>query len=295
MFKYSKLLKKFQLQEITAPEYISEDYTFEATGTTNGLYEYYGANEGENRIVVWGRNDVKVLSKLNDERKAKLLNSFNKNTIIIASKSFDFEIEETIKEHEHIMLKSKHEKYQIISMLNTYIAHKVAPRERVHGSLVNIFGEGVLIIGKSGIGKSELVINLINEKHMFVADDAVDIFRYGDRLIGRSAEITRNLIEIRGIGLLNARKTFGIKSILKNTKINLIIELVDLQDVKTSIERVGRDFDTMEILGEDIKKIQIPVSSGRNLVSIIESAVTVYKHKKYENYSAVEEIKKSYK
>lgn len=295
MIKLQKLIKKFKLETVYIPKEINiETYRFETAGTTNGIYELFDIRQG-NRLIVWGFNDeifLEKIKKMNEEKYKEIFSRNENSKIILVSRSFNSDKHiEFYKKHNYIVMKSPFEKYELLSMINNYISHKKAEKVRVHGSLVNVFGEGVLIVGKSGIGKSELVVDLINAKHSFVADDAVDITEINDRIIGQSAEVTKDFIELRGVGIINVRKTFGIKSILKRTDINLVVELVDLSDVRDSIDRLGNKMEKY-IVSEtiEIPKIQLPVSSGRTLLSIIESAVTVYKHKKYEGYTAIDDL-----
>lgn len=292
MIKLSKLIEKFKLEIKYIPEEINqEEFKFNTEGTTNGFYESFGIRHGS-RILIWGKNDEQVFDEIDEKRLKKFFEEVANSQVVILSKEFnECKYEKYFKNSNLVVLKGKYEKYELLTMINNYIAHKKSIKTRVHGSLVNVFGEGVLIVGKSGIGKSELVIDLINAKHAFVADDAVDISKLNDRIIGQSAATTRDFIELRGVGIINAKKTFGIKSILKRTEINLVIELVELSEVKDSIDRLGNRIHTYKVNEDtEISKIQIPVSSGRQLLSIIESAVAVYKHKKYEKYSAIEDL-----
>lgn len=294
MIKLRKIIKKFKLKEVYLPEGVNkEEFKFETHGTTNGYYEYLDVRHGS-RIVVWGLNDQKVFEKLETEQVEKFFKNISDSQVVVLSREFEAEAYmEFFAKNNLVVLAGKYEKYEILSMLNNYISHKKSVKTRVHGSLVNIFGEGVLIVGKSGIGKSELVIDLINAKHAFVADDAVDISMINDRIVGQSASITKDFIELRGVGIINVRKTFGIKSVLKRTEIDMVVELVELDDVRDSIDRLGNRVETYKVNDDiSIEKIQIPVSSGRQLLSIVESAVTVHKHRKYENYSAVSDLSK---
>ncbi|NSW88462.1 hypothetical protein CL651_001740 [bacterium] len=141
-----------------------------------------------------------------------------------------------------------------------------------HGVLINLLNKGVLIIGRSGLGKSECAVELLYKGAFLVADDVVLIQNIENKLIGESPETIRNLIEIRGIGIINVKDIFGEESIIKRSSIDLMIELVDF-DKDYSYERLGYDKSYIEILNCKIPHMKIPVSPGRNLSTLISIAV----------------------
>ena len=141
-----------------------------------------------------------------------------------------------------------------------------------HGVLVNLLNKGVLIIGRSGVGKSECAVELLNKGAFLVADDVVLIKEVKKKLIGYPPETIKDLIEIRGIGIINVKDIFGEEAIINSSDINLIIELVDFKD-DFNYERLGYDTSYTEILNIKIPHMKIPVSPGRNLSTLIEIAV----------------------
>ena len=160
------------------------------------------------------------------------------------------------------------------ALLIHYLSLELAPRERRHGVLVDVYGVGVLLSGKSGVGKSEAALELIKRGHMLVADDVVYIRRVSDdRLIGACPDPIRNLMEIRGIGLVDVQAMFGVSAVTNSKSIDLVLELEawDENEYKT-YDRLGLDEDTTEILGVPILRRMIPVKPGRNLAIIIEVA-----------------------
>ncbi len=185
---------------------------------------------------------------------------------------------------------TKYLKRETASSIDAYILRRSATPVRVHGTLLSVFGEGVLITGKSGIGKSELALELVNRNHIFVGDDAIDIVSFAGTPIGKAPRMSREFIEVRGVGIINLKGMFGIQSMLKEHNVNLIIELVILDEVKSSIERLGRDFQYREIAGSEIPTIQIPVSSGRSIASVVEAAVISYKQRTQDGYIAVNDL-----
>jgi len=168
---------------------------------------------------------------------------------------------------------------------------KLAPRVTIHGVLVDIYGEGVLIMGESGIGKSETALELIKRGHRFVADDAVEIKKVSNQtLIGSCPELIRYFIELRGIGIIDVRQMFGVESIKETQNIDLIIKLV-LWDQQQEYDRLGLNEEYMDILGNSIICHSIPIRPGRNLAVICESAAINHRQKKM-GYNAVERLLK---
>ena len=168
----------------------------------------------------------------------------------------------------------------LMTTMGIYIAQYFAPEQFVHGSLVIINGLGVLITGNSGIGKSEAVLELIQRGHQFVCDDAVNIKRIGNEFIGYSPEITKDILEARGLGLIDIKAIYGDRAVRDRTKISLVVELKQ-PDSQHSVEfdRLGNENDYYLILGGKINKVSIPVRLGRNLASLIEVATNLFASK----------------
>jgi len=166
---------------------------------------------------------------------------------------------------------------------------KMAPSITQHGVLVDVYGEGLLIIGDSGIGKSEMALELIKRGHRLVADDAVEIRKVsGQTLIGSAPEIIRFLIELRGIGIIDVSKMFGVQAIKQTQTIDLVIKL-EMWDESKEYERLGMAEDYIEILGNRVVCQTIPIRPGRNLAMIGESAAVNHRQKKM-GYCAAREL-----
>ena len=173
----------------------------------------------------------------------------------------------------------------IVSFLNVELAQRITR----HGVLVEVYGEGILLIGDSGVGKSETAIELVKRGHRLIADDAVEIKRVSKRsLIGSSPANIRHFIELRGIGIINARRIFGIGAVKVSEKIDLVINL-ELWNSKKVYDRMGMDDEYMEILGLEIPVVTIPVKPGRNLAVIIEVAAMNHRQKKM-GYNGAQEL-----
>ena len=175
---------------------------------------------------------------------------------------------------------------EIIRWLNV----KMAPMISIHGVLVDVFGEGVLIMGESGIGKSEAALELIKRGHRLVSDDVVEIRRVSDEtLIGSAPDITRHFIELRGIGIIDVKTLFGVESVNTQT-IDLVIKLEEW-DKDKEYDRLGMEDQYTEFLGNKIVCHSIPIRPGRNLAIIVESAAVNYRTKKM-GYNAAKELYK---
>ncbi len=168
---------------------------------------------------------------------------------------------------------------------------ELAPRITIHGVLVDVYGEGVLITGESGIGKSEAALELIKRGHRLVADDAVEIKKVSDdTLVGSAPEVTRHMIELRGIGIINVQELFGVESVKNTQNIDLVINLEEW-DKDREYDRMGLEEHTTDILGNKIKCHNIPIRPGRNLAIICESAAVNCRSKKM-GYNAADEFYK---
>lgn len=176
---------------------------------------------------------------------------------------------------------------EVIRRLNV----RLAPAAMIHGVLVDVYGEGVLILGDSGIGKSEAAIALIQRGHRLIADDAVEIRKVSDEtLIGTAPDITKHFIELRGIGILDIKTLFGVRSIKDTGRIDMVIKLEEWDPEKT-YERMGLEEHYVEYLGNKVECYTIPVRPGRNLAAIVETAAVNHRQKKM-GYNAAEELTK---
>jgi HPr kinase/phosphorylase len=163
---------------------------------------------------------------------------------------------------------------QVIDFLRVYLSKKLAARVTMHGVFMDVLGVGVLITGESGLGKSELGLELISRNHGLVADDAVEFARIAPNMIeGRCPPLLQNLLEVRGLGLLDIRAIFGETAVRRKMRLKLIVHLVRRKTLEENYERLPVDLHTEEVLGLPIRKVIIPVEAGRNIAVLLEAAV----------------------
>ena len=229
------------------------------------------------RIQVFGSPEVKYFNDLDTNRRKYLsaeLFSAKPPAVIIAEEQVPPEEIFLACRRENIALLSTGTSAAgIIEKLRVLIAKTLAPRETRHGVFMDVLGLGVMISGSSGLGKSELGLELLTRGHGLVADDAVELIRVADEVIeGKSPELLRNFIEVRGLGLLNIKTIFGESSVRRKMRLRLIVQLVK-RSVINEYDRLPLKALYEEILGLKIKKVIIPVSAGRNLAVLVEAAV----------------------
>lgn len=256
-----------------------------------GYFKHF-ANE---RFQIIGSTEWSYLSDLEPsvmkERLCKYF-SYNMPAVIITRGQKIFpEMIEAAKLYGRTILRTQMVTTKFINALTNYIDDKFAPEITVHGVLVETYGMGVLLLGKSGVGKSEAALELIKRGHRLVSDDAVLIRKGEDgTLKGSAPELIRHFMEIRGIGIIDIERLYGVGAVKQWEFINLVIEL-ELWDETKEYDRVGLDEDYLEILGVKVPKLVIPVRPGRNLAMIIEVAAR-NNRQKLLGYNAAEELNK---
>lgn len=248
------------------------------------------------RIQVLGNTEFSYLGRYGPEAQKMVIDSifsFGPPAVIICR---DIEpsnaILESAKLHKVSIFSTPQSTSDLTASLVQYLNKELAPRITRHGVLVEVYGEGCLLTGDSGVGKSETAIELIKRGHRLVADDAVEIRRTAQTtLYGQSPENIRHFIELRGIGIINARKLFGMGAIKLQEKIDMVINLEQWDSAKV-YDRMGLDNEFMKILGVEVPTLTIPVKPGRNLAVIIEVAAMNNRQKKM-GYNAARELLKN--
>ena len=254
----------------------------------------YDKNFTPERIEFLGNSEYMYLCDLDEEKRAQSLERLMEMqpAAIVFSIMVGPEIIEACRpfaeKYKVPLLQAKEHTSVATSSLVEYLGVELAERETRHGVLVEVSGEGILIVGDSGVGKSESVIELIKRGHRLVADDAVEIRRTSrNRVIGSAPDNIRHFIELRGVGIIDARQLFGMGAVKMTQEINLVVELENWDETK-AYERMGLNDEVADILGVKVPQITVPVSPGRNLAVIIEVAAINNRLKKMGHNSAKE-------
>lgn len=254
-----------------------------------GFFDFFD----DKRIIILGNTEFAFLNRFGSEQKHHVLkNLFQRKppAVIIARdlKPMD-ELVRAAKEFEVPVLRSSDSTSSLSAALISFLNVELAPRITRHGVLVEVYGEGVLLTGDSGVGKSETAIELIKRGHRLIADDAVEIRRVSKKsLVGSSPENIRHFIELRGIGIINARRIFGMGSVKVTEKIDIVINM-EAWDSSKVYDRMGMETENTEILDVSVPVLTIPVKPGRNLAVIIEVAAMNNRQKKM-GYNAAHEL-----
>ena len=258
------------------------------------LLASYDKNFSSERIQFIGNSEYIFLrEKTEGERYAAILRLMEAKPVAVVfsgvlTREFIDEFVAPAKKYGVPLLQSHDETSFATASLVSYLNVELAERETRHGVLVEVSGEGVLIMGDSGVGKSENVVELIKRGHRLVADDAVEIRKVSKKtLVGTAPDNIRHFIELRGVGIIDARRLFGMGAVKMTTKIDLVVEL-EVWDESKVYERMGINDETINILGIDVPLCTVPVSPGRNLAIIIEVAAINNRQKKMGYNSAKE-------
>ncbi|MBT2678923.1 HPr kinase/phosphorylase [Bacillus sp. ISL-35] len=278
------IIEKFEMELLSGEEGINRPITTTDISRPGleiaGYFEYYPAE----RLQLLGKTELTFFEKLNPrertERMEKLCTDITPGIIVTRDMEVPAELIEAAERESVPVMRSKQKTTRLSSHLTNYLESKLAPTTAVHGVLVDLYGIGVLITGKSGVGKSETALELVKRGHRLVADDCVEI-RQEDigTLVGNSPDLIEHLLEIRGVGIINVMTLFGAGAVRSHKRISLIIDL-EIWDQKKSYDRLGLDEEKMRILDTDITKLTIPVRPGRNLAVIIEVAAMNFRLKR---------------
>lgn len=246
----------------------------------SGMYKMESTNS---HVIGWGTKERKFLNTLSVEQRREALERVLTEDIPIVLLSVGFkESKEVIKtileicnEHKIPLILTNEHRAELVTTIGWYIVKYLAPTQEIHASLIKVNGVGVAIMGKSGIGKSEAVLELIQKGHRFISDDTIVMKKIGTDFIGEAAPLTKNFLEARGIGLIDIPKIYGLQSVDDSSRVSLVVELLP-SEMLNDVDRLGNSELKFEILGGAITKIQIPVQNGRTLSALIEAAVNVY-------------------
>ncbi len=250
--------------------------------------------KGSISVQVWGKKEIQDYEKLSSkERKGFIKKRFKESqpfVILADNLSFSPEIEEEAKEKRLALFRSMLSQKMCRERMKSFFSHLSPDQVTISGELLQISGLGVLIVGDSGLGKSESALELISRGYLFVCDDVVHVKRENNsRLAGTAPPISRNFMEIRGLGIINIKEIFGPKAVLKRSAIDLVIKLAKRQREKKDDGLGLKPPEDHEILGVKIPQINIPVGPGRNMATLIEVACQVHILKE-KGYHAPQDI-----
>ena len=290
-----RVIKEFSLEEVFVPENIDEISVSSADLNRPGLqlsgfYDYFD----KERIQIIGKNEDSFLETFIDRqtRVERLLGQKPPAVVITRGLDVDDHTVELAKKYGVPILRTSEGTSSFMAALIAFLNIELAPRITRHGVLVEVYGEGMLIIGESGVGKSETAIELIKRGHRLIADDAVEIRRVSNKtLVGTPPENIRHFIELRGIGIINARRIFGMGAVKPSEKIDMVINL-EVWDQEKVYDRMGLESEETEILGLKVPQVTVPVRPGRNLAIILEVAAMNNRQKKMGFNAAKELLKK---
>ena len=247
----------------------------------------------KDRVQIIGYVEQAYLDKLTRERRHEVYDALISSQIPCLLFSRGMKPEEDVLElcnHYGVpCMVSEKTTSDLMAEVIRWLNVKLAPMISIHGVLVDVFGEGVLIMGESGIGKSEAALELIKRGHRLVSDDVVEIRRVSDEtIIGSAPDITRHFIELRGIGIIDVKTLFGVESVKDTQAIDMVIKLEEW-DREKEYDRLGMEDQYTEFLGNKVVCHSIPIRPGRNLAIIVESAAVNYRQKKM-GYNAAREL-----
>ena len=292
--KFREIVKEFSLEVVYGPDGY-ENRELESTGINRPGLQLAGFFDqfDNKRTVVIGRVERSFLSTLTAEERMVRFGALLDKDIpfVVFTRGIEIfpELIDVAKEHKTPIFRTPETTSEFMSALIAYLKVQLAPRITRHGVLVEIYGEGVLLLGESGVGKSETAIELVKRGHRLIADDAVELKKVSSKsIVGSAPEIIRHFIELRGIGVVDVRRIFGMGSVKLTEKIDLVINLEIWKDGK-QYDRFGAETQYMDILGINIPCLTIPVKPGRNLAVILEVAAMNNRHKKM-GYNAAEDL-----
>ncbi|MBE6538575.1 MAG: HPr(Ser) kinase/phosphatase [Ruminococcaceae bacterium] len=291
--KLTKIMKEMDLTALYLPENATDievtSPDVERPGLAlTGFFEKY-----ENtRIQIFGRAESAYLEELSPAERDTHVANFMKLSPVAVIFSSDLPVFEEVLKHAKLngipVLTSHRRTSALLAAIIAYLHVQLAPRITRHGVLVEVYGEGILILGDSGVGKSETAIELVKRGHRLIADDAVEIKRVSaTTLVGSAPEIIRHYVELRGIGIVDIKRLFGVGSVKDTEKIDLVVNLEPWVQGKM-YDRLGIDNETIDILGINVPAITIPVRPGRNLAIILEIAAMNNRQKRMGYNTALE-------
>lgn len=289
-----KIIKEFNLEIVAGQDFVQNTNVSSTDLNRPGLeLTGYDKHFESARIQIIGNTEFAfLLEEMSVEESTTIIESFFSLSFpcLVLTRGLDVlpGLVKASEKHQIPILRTKQVTTRFISALVGFLTLELAPRTSVHGVLVEVYGEGILIIGESGVGKSETAMELVKRGHRLVADDVVEIRRVSDKtLVGSSPEQIRHFLEIRGIGIVDVKNLYGMGSVKVTERIDLIVNLENWKQGK-EYERLGMQTQYKSILEIDVPTLLIPVRPGRNLAIIVEVAAMNNRQKEDMGYNAAE-------
>ena len=291
--KLSKVIDEFKLETVYLPD-LPEKILLTCSRVNRpglqmvGFYDHYE----QERVQIIGKVEHLFLNTLSEEERSIRIEEFFRSAPIAVVYTSSLEVGEDVvacaEKYRVPLMRTSKSSSEFMAALIAYLNVELGPRITRHGVLVEVYGEGILLLGDSGVGKSETAIELLKRGHRLIADDAVEIKRVSaTTLVGRAPEIIKHYVELRGIGIVDVRRLFGMGAVKETEKIDLVINLETWQNGKM-YDRLGLDEQTTDILGINVPSIVLPVCPGRNLSVVIEVAAMNNRQKRMGYNTAAE-------
>ena len=244
------------------------------------------------RVQVFGNTELQYLASLDpEERKEAFARLFHFEIpciVVTNGNELDRELLDIATVHGVPVFSSRFETTKATYFMSDFLDDQFSPRTAIHGAFIDVYGVGVLFVGRSGIGKSEIALDLVERGHRLVADDVVVVTRKGEGiLMGSGTDLVKHFMEIRGLGLIDIRAIFGIRSIRFQKRLEIVVHLEEWDDRK-AYERTGLDTDEVDVLGVQVPHIQLPIFPGKNVTVITEVIALNYLLKHYGYDAAIE-------
>ncbi len=249
-------------------------------------------NFAQDRIQVFGRGETAYLEDCTAADRERIIAEFfrypHPGLVFTHGNQPPPEFLEAAESTNTPLMTTNLSTHNFIVLFTQYMSEELAPSTSLHGVLIDVFGVGILLMGSSGIGKSETALELVERHHRLVADDIVHIRCVGEtELVGRASEVIEHHMELRGVGIINVKDLFGVGAILGRCKIDLVIRMEDW-DQKKDYDRLGIEEETVDILGVQVPRILLPVRPGRNVPILIETAAMNHRSKRMGYHAARE-------
>ena len=247
------------------------------------------------RVQVFGNTEIRYLNSMPLEERIKAFNTLFKFAIpcifVTNDNPIDQELVQLAADHNVPMFRTSLETTKAVYFLSDFLDDQFSPQTTIHGSFVDVYGLGLLFIGRSGIGKSEIALDLIERGHRLVSDDVVNVTRKGEGiLIGAGTDLVKHFMEIRGLGLIDVQSVFGIRAIRFQKRVEVVVELMEWKAAE-DFTRTGLDLSTISILDVEVPHIKLPIFPGKNVTVIAEVIALDYLLKHY-GYDAAKEFSK---